>query len=239
MIRKVLPLVAALLMTAGPALAEPPPRSERVLPSQGPGERAPFRDTDWRPSYPVPQGWQPRYFHYETRYQIVETPEGPVLNIHADGTASWISRSLFAHLDAENPSCLNWSWSADELPTLTQPENSLAGDDFAIRLYVFGILETGEGFGFNYVWSNDHPRGTVWTSPWSTNRLMALQQGPNPAGRMVAESRNVIADIFAATGEKPVHVTGIAIMSDAEGSGSTARARITPVDFGPCRPLMY
>lgn len=239
MICKVLPLLAALLMIAGPALAEPPPRSERVPPSQGPAERAPFWDTDWRPSYAIPQGWQPRYFHYETRYQTLETPQGQVLATYADGTASWISRSLFANLDAENPSCLNWSWSADELPTLTRPENSLAGDDFAIRLYVFGILDTGQGFGFNYVWSNDHPPGTVWTSPWSANRLMALQQGPNPTGTMIPESRNIIADILAATGQTPIHVTSIAVMSDAEGSGSIARARISPVEFGPCQQLLF
>lgn len=239
MISKILFLLAGLLVAGSAVLAEPPPRDQRAPPSHKPGQRAPFFDTAWRPSYPIPFGWQPRYFHYETKYEVVSTPEGSILTTYADGTASWISQGMIAKLDAEAPSCLNWSWSADTLPTLSEPEDSLAGDDFAIRLYVFGILETGQNFGFNYVWSNEHPRGAIWTSPWSTNKLMALQQGPNPDGKLVWESRNLIADIFAATGEKPVQVTSIAIMSDAEGSGSYARARISPVQFGECRLLMY
>lgn len=238
MLKRLIALLTGSFLLGCLAAAEPPPRDQRAPTSSSPSQRPPFWDTGWQPSYRVPAGWQARYFHYETKYEVLQTDDGLVFSTYADGTASWIGRALFAQLDPDAPLCLNWSWSADELPTLTEPEDSLAGDDFAIRLYVFGALENGRNFGFNYVWSNDHPRGAVWTSPWSSNRLMSLQQGPNPGGEMRQESRNLIADILHATGERPVQLHSIAIMSDAEGSDSVARARITPVTFSECKPLI-
>jgi hypothetical protein len=67
---------------------------------------------------------------------------------------------------------------------------------------------------------------------------MALQHGPNETGALITDPRNPIT-ILAATGERPVKVDSIAIMSDAEGSAGTARGRTRPVTFGPCCPLIF
>ena len=216
------------------AVPEPPPRSERAPASTHPGQRPAFMATEWRPSYPIPKGWRPRYFHYETRYRLKEGLYGPELETYADGTDSWIAKPLPMFFEPEQETCINWAWSADELPTLSHPETSLMGDDFAIRLYVFGDLENGEDFGFNYVWTNTIPRGDIWKSPWSTNKIMALRRGPNDAGKLVWESRNLTLDLETALGMRPALVKGIAIMSDAGQSNSVSRARITIPEFGPC-----
>ncbi len=235
---KLLGLIGCGLVLAAAAAAEPPPRDQRAPPASGPDQRPPFLETDWTPSYPLPVGWRPRYFHYETRYEVETVADETIIKTFADGTASWIARRNYKTIEDDEAVCLNWKWSADELPKLSAPEDSLAGDDFAIRVYVFGVLGNGKTFGFNYVWAVEHAVGDIWTSPWSKNKLMALRQGPNSKGELVAESRDLVSDITAATGVKPVALTSIAVMTDAEGSGSVARARIGPITTGACNGLV-
>ena len=235
MFRRITATFLGFAFAFGPlSVAEPPPRSERVPFTRGsPGNPPAFMQTDWRPGYAIPHSWRPRYFYYETRYEVKNTPAGPIIETYADGTASWIQKPLLHLFKPDDEVCINWTWSADQLPELKAPETTQAGDDFAIRLYVFGQLISGRRYGFNYVWSNNQAPGTVWTSPFSSNRLMALQRGPNPTGKMVPESRDLIADLEAATGNRPSTVEGIAIMTDSEGSDSVAAARISDVRIGP------
>lgn len=237
MIRLILISVTSLVFgSLAIADAAPPPRSERAPFTEGrPGSPPAFTQTDWRPGYPIPPSWRPRYFYYETKYDLHPSPAGPILQTYADGTASWIRRSFSHRFEADQTACINWTWSADRLPTLTASETTKAGDDFAIRLYVFGRSVSGARYGFNYVWSNQHDPGSIWTSPYSNNKLMALQKGPNPSGQMIPESRDLIADLEAATGARPLTIESIAIMTDAEGSSSVAEARISEVLIGPCQ----
>ena len=218
-----------------PAMSEPPPRSERAPFTLGSRDNPPeFWKSGWRPGYEIPGDWRPRYFYYETRYRSVNTVLGPVIETYADGTASWIRRPFRHNFDPDEQTCINWAWSADRLPNLKAPETTMPGDDFAIRLYIFGRATNGEGYGFNYVWANQQDPGSVWTSPFSENRLMALRKGPNTTGEMVDESRDLAADLEAATGVVPATINSIAIMTDSEGSDSVAAARITEVVIGPC-----
>lgn len=216
--------------------AEPPPRSERAPFTEGKrGSPPAFMQTDWRPGYDVPTPWRARYFYYETKYKLTQTLYGPVLETYADGTASWIRRQFDFRFQADDPVCINWMWSADQLPSLNAPEITKKGDDFAIRLYIFGQSVSGGRYGFNYVWANDHPPETVWKSPYSDNKLMALRQGQNSTRKLIPESRNLVLDLEMATGERPLTIDSIAIMSDAEGSDSVAAARISEVVVGRCQ----
>jgi hypothetical protein len=227
--------IVAAFVSGLSAVAEPPPREERAPPSAGPNTGPPpFWATGWKPGYPVPSAWSPRYFHYETRYTAIIEKGELIFETFADGTASWISRPL-PHDFVEKPhDCLNWRWSAVRLPSLTDWEDTLKGDDFAARIYVFGQFEDGEPFGFNYVWTTEKMQGEVWKSPWSENRLMALRHGENPSGAMLSESRSVLADVSHAFGKIPANIEGIALMTDAEGSNSEAAARISLPKLGPC-----
>ncbi len=233
---KILAVSALAILASGSfAHPEPPPRSERAPPSAGPGSGpAPFWATGWKPGYAVPSAWTPRYFHYETRYAAVVETNELIFETFADGTASWIARALPQDLLAKPDECLNWRWSADTLPSLTEREDTLTGDVFAARVYVFGEFEGGEPFGFNYVWTTQKRQGDYWKSPWSDNKLMALRRGKNASRALVAESRSVIADVSRAYGKTPVRIDGIALMTDAEGSDSIAAARISLPKFGAC-----
>ncbi len=225
------------LFFSSPSFSQPPNKSERV-PWKPPlkGEAPAFRNTDWRPSYHVPKGWRPRYFHYETRYRLVETSYfGPVIETFADGTASWISRPLNHKFDKTSPSCINWVWSADKLPTITKSETTFEGDDYALRVYVFGRLENGKSYGFTYVWSQEHKKGDIWKSPYSDNKIMSLRSGENLTDELIYESRNLTKDIKQALGAIPVTIAGIAIMTDSDASNTLAKARISPISVGACR----
>lgn len=234
-----------LFLMGGMAFAEPPPRAERAPPSSSPETwPPPFRQTDWQPGYFVPPGWQARYFHYETRYQFKPEPgKGLIIESYADATASWIVtpfRLQFrqdTETGEEARDCITWWWSADSLPEHSVDETTLEGDDFAARIYFFGELEDGSRFGFNYVWSTQQAPGTVWKSPWSSNKMMALRQGPNISGELVPESRDLVADLEAALGQKPRLVDSFAIMTDTEHSGSVGKARISLPTIVPCPNL--
>ena len=232
----VLTAVGFGLSMTGLCRAEPPPRDQRAPFTEGSRNSPPaFLQTDWRPGYAVPEPWRPRYYYYETRYRQIDTPIGPVIETYSDGTASWILRPFKHVFDSEESTCINWMWSADTLPTLTAPETTKAGDDFAIRLYVFGWTVSGKRYGFNYVWTTEQDPGSIWKSPYSSNKLMALQKGANRSGEMIAESRDLDADLKAATGDSPRTVEAIAIMTDTEGSSSVAAARISEVLIGTCQ----
>lgn len=168
----------------------------------------------------------------------MDTPEGRVIESYADGTASWLLRHIRFDLKDPQNSCLNWSWSADELPVVNASETTLAGDDFAARIYVFGSLEDGTHFGFNYVWSTQMHAGAVWKSPWTDNHLMSLRQGANPTGQMLHESRPLLDDISRAYGRTPLAIRSIALMTDSEQTGSVAKARFGPVEVGACTPAI-
>lgn len=233
-----------LLATGGMAFAEPPPRAERAPPSSSPDTwPPPFRQTDWQPGYYVPPGWQARYFHYETRYQFKPTDKGPIVESYADATASWISAPIRLQFpqDAETGEgprdCIQWQWSADSLPEHRVDETTLEGDDFAARVYFFGELEDGSRFGFNYVWSTQQAPGTIWKSPWTSNKIMALRQGPNTSGELVLETRDLVADLETALGQKPRRIDSFAFMTDTEHSGSIGKARFGLPWIAPCPNL--
>ena len=231
------------LLLAFATFAAPPPRAERTpwvlhWPGRDTGTPAPFFQAGWRPGYTILAGWAPRYFYYATKYDVVPTPYGPIIETYADGTASWISRPFRHVFQGDETTCINWVWSADQLPDLKADERSMAGDDFAIRLYVFGRLETGESYGFDYVWSVQSLPGDVWTSPFTANKLMALRKGPNPTGVLVGESRNLIGDLEYALGVRPADIRMVVVMTDSEGSDSVARGRIWQIATGECIPDM-
>lgn len=233
-----------LFLTGGMAFAEPPPRAERAPPSSSPDTwPPPYRQTDWKPGYAVPQGWQARYFHYETRYQFKTTDKGRIVESYADATASWISApvrlqfSQNSETGEQGRACIQWRWSADSLPEVRADETTLEGDDFAARMYFFGELEDGSRFGFNYVWATQQAPGTVWKSPWTSNKIMALRQGPNTSGELVLETRDLVADLEAALGQKPRLLDSFAIMTDTEHSGSVGKARISLPTIVPCPNL--
>src|SRR5262249_2609022 len=127
------------------------------------------------------------------------------------------------------------------------------GDDYVARIYVgfeydparVGFLErvTFEAIrlfygedppmaAINYVWDAREPRGTVLTSPFTGRLKMVLPAGgPAELGRWVEERRDVLDDYRKAFGEDPPMISGVAIMTDTDGTGESVLAWYGDITF--------
>ncbi len=170
-------------------------------------------------------GWTVQSFVGETRYEVVNDPlQGSVLQGTAEGSASALGFERV--IDTSATPWLDWRWQVVTAPTLAAPEQSKAGDDYAARVYVvrkgsFGLFSTRS---LVYVHSSDHQPGEIWDSPYTGKvKMMAVTSGND--GEWVSVRRNLAEDWAAAFGSPVDELDGVALMVDADNSGSTAVAR--------------
>jgi hypothetical protein len=147
---------------------------------------------------------------------------------------------------------LCWRWRIDA-PLLTADLDGKAGDDYAARVYLsFSVPPAALGLvtrsklaiarslwgssvpdaAINYVWDNRHPVGTLKANAYTDRaRLLVLESGGERAGRWVNERRDVTKDFQRAFGELPAQLTGLAIASDTDNTGESARAGFADFHF--------
>jgi hypothetical protein len=147
---------------------------------------------------------------------------------------------------------LCWRWLVDA-PVAAADLRTKKGDDYAARIYVsFDIpddkLSSGTRmklslgrrmFGaslpdaaLNYVWDNKHPVGTRAKSAYTDRaELIVAETGSAGAGRWVTERADVAADFGRAFPGVPGTVTQVALASDTDNTGSTARAAFADLHF--------
>lgn len=201
-----------------------------------------------RPGDAHPDGWAPLTFPRigrHTRYALVQDDErGTVVEANADASASGLVRKL--HVDAKAWPILAWSWKVDR-PVAGGDVTRKSGDDYAARVYVtfrvpperlspfermtraaaramFG--DDVPDAGLAYIWDARAPAGTIVPNPYTDRvRMIVVESGGARAGRWLAYERDIAADFRAAFGEDPPPVSGIAIMTDTDDTGESARAR--------------
>lgn len=175
--------------------------------------------------------WQRRDFEGRTRYSAGEG-EPPHVVAAADDGASALYREI--EIDLTETPWLQWSWRMEQLPAIDAPETEKAGDDYGARVYVvregfFGKLSAN---ALNYVWSQRQPVDSRWPNAFTGRAVMwSVERGPDRAGEWVTHTRNVRADWRAAFGGDIERIHGVAIMTDADNSGSRAEARYGTIRF--------
>jgi len=187
----------------------------------------------WRPlpslSAPGHPGWKEKEFKGQTVYTPL--PAQSLLQADSGGTAS----GLFCErtVDLRSTPWLGWTWKVDQtLSGLNEREKK--GDDYAARVYVVdkGGLAFWKTRALSYVWSGSEPEGTVWPNAFTSNaRMIAVRSGNADAGRLVAEKRNVREDWKQAFGEDITAIDAVAIMTDTDNSGLSARAWYGEIGF--------
>jgi hypothetical protein len=106
--------------------------------------------------------------------------------------------------------------------------------DVAMRAkYALAKRLTGEyppHSSLNYIWANrDHDR-RILSSPYTDrSKMVVLREGNAQAGRWVDEQVNIVADYREAFGENPPPDASIAIMSDSDNTGESAKAWLDDV----------
>jgi hypothetical protein len=177
--------------------------------------------------------WEEESFKGHTRYRTVEIDGRAALEAVAEGSASALYRRMDIDLD-ETP-FLHWSWRIEATFGAGIDEHSKAGDDYPARVYVVrrGGLAFWRTRALNYVWSSAQPVDARWPNAYAGARaqMWAVDSGEERAGEWVSHVRDVPADWRAAFGEDIRSLDGVALMTDADDTGGSARAWYADIRF--------
>ncbi|MFO1283319.1 MAG: DUF3047 domain-containing protein [Burkholderiales bacterium] len=195
----------------------------------------------------MPSPWRPLTFPKiarHTRYALVADPQrGTVVEARSDASASGLVRPI--EVDPRDGWRLAWSWKTErviERGDVSRRE----GDDYPVRLYVTFRMPAGRlsafdrmtraaagllfgdevpDAGLSYIWDTRAPAGSIVTNPYTERvRMIVVESGRERLGRWIDYERDLAADWRAAFGDDPPPITGIAIMTDADNTGETARS---------------
>jgi hypothetical protein len=155
-------------------------------------------------------------------------------------------------VDLSRTPVLCWRWLVDA-PVAKADMTRKSGDDYAARLYVsFDIPDSQltpgtllklrlarSVFGrsvpdaaLNYVWDNKHAVGTRRKSAYTDRaQLIVAESGASSAGGWVNERANVASDFAKAFGGGAATLVQLAIASDTDNTGGTARAAFADIHF--------
>jgi hypothetical protein len=140
---------------------------------------------------------------------------------------------------------LRWRWKISSVYEKGDAR-SKNGDDYPARIYVAfefeadkaGFFERAKrkaaalvfgeelpGNALNYIWANQLEKGSTVANPFTdTTMMLAVESGNGKAGQWVTAERDIVADYREAFGTEPPPVVGVAIMSDSDNTGESARA---------------
>lgn len=204
------------------------------------------------PGAPLPEAY--RVFAFDgvprTAFTPVEDEGRTVLRARARASMAAVVSTVRV-LPAERP-VLAWRWKALRLPERSEL-GTRAGDDFAARLYVafdlsLSALPLGARLGvwlarlaygedvpaaaLCYVWAKDAPVGTFAPSAFTDRvHMVVAESGTGNLGRWRDYARDVGADYERAFGTPPPPVSGVAVASDADNTGSAAECLFGDVRF--------
>jgi hypothetical protein len=167
--------------------------------------------------------WERLEFDGVTEYRLVIDQANRVLRADSRDSASGLVKRL--EFDPNQYPRLRWRWKIAQ--TLAQGDaRSKSGDDYAARIYVIfphwlkPLTRT-----INYIWANRLPQGSAVPSAYYQRSMMlAVESGDQDAGSWRTEERNLVDDYRRLFGEDPPRVGGIAIMTDTDNTGASARA---------------
>jgi hypothetical protein len=192
-----------------------------------------------------------------TSYRAANVAGVSAIEARADRSMALLARPIAVDL-ARTP-ILCWRWFVDA-PVAKADMSRKSGDDYAARIYVaFDLPDEALSAGtrmklgiarrlfgaavpdaaLNYVWDNRHPVGTARRSPYTDRaQLIVAESGSGRAGSWTSERADVAADFVRAFGKVPAKPIQLAIASDTDNTGSSARAAFADLHFvarsAPC-----
>lgn len=201
----------------------------------------------------IPTPWRieaPNRDARPTRYRLRTWDGVQAMEAEADNSMALLARPL--SIDLGQTPVLCWRWRVDA-PLRTADMSTRSGDDYAARVYLsFAVadadIDLGTRMGLalvrslrggeipdaavNYIWDNRHPVGTWQANAYTDRaRMLVLRSGGADARRWISERRDVGADFRRAFGHEPLRLTGLAIASDTDNTGETARAGFADFRF--------
>lgn len=172
--------------------------------------------------------WEEKSFFGRTRYSV--TREDGIRCILAESRASASALIYKTEYDPKGYPFLHWRWKVEQV-LQKGDERAKAGDDYGARVYVvFPSFLFWKTRALNYIWANRLSKGEGIPNPFTANAMMiAVRSGPGETGRWIEEKRNIFEDFRRFFGEDPPKVGAIAVMTDTDNTGESARAWYGPI----------
>jgi hypothetical protein len=206
----------------------------------------------------LPDGWDEltfRNIQRHTRYQVIDTGGAYEVKAEAEASASGLIHPL--DLDTSRYRTLQWRWKVERL--LDKADiRTRQGDDYPARIYVTFAYDPGRASlgqrikyetvrllygeypphaGLNYVWDGKAALGTIVPNAFTDRvRMVVVESGPTRLGQWLSYQRDIYADYRQAFGEEPPHISGVAIMTDTDGTGESAVAYYGDISIGVTDP---
>jgi hypothetical protein len=206
----------------------------------------------------LPRGWTPLTFKKisrHTRYHLLQQDGAYVVKAEADASASGLIHPL--DLDAREYRVLRWRWKAENLLAKADVGRK-QGDDYPARIYVAFAYDPARASvgqriryeaarilygqypphaGLNYIWEGKAPVGTVVPNVFTDRvRMIVVESGLARIGQWVEYQRDIYDDYRRAFNEEPPRISGIAIMTDTDGTGESAVAYYGDIFLSPRAP---
>ena len=177
-------------------------------------------------------GWKVKEFKGITSYYLTLVDGKRALAADSNQSASALYKKMT--VDLSKTPILNWSWRK-KLPINPGNELNKDGDDFVARIYVVksgGIL-WWRTLALNYVWSYQHKKNQSWDNPFvgAKSKMLAQRDASDPQHKWFNEQRNVAMDFKQLLGKDIRQIDGVAIMTDSDNSGLSAKALYGDIYF--------
>jgi len=169
-------------------------------------------------------GWKERIFAHRNQWRLMRENGRTFLRADSRASASAFYREI--RVDLSRTPWLHWRWRVPATVGAAH-EREKSGDDFAARIYVVvsGGLLFWRARALNYVWASHEPVGRAWPNPFTDHAMMvAVDSGNARAGHWREHRRNIREDFRRFFGRDITRTDGIAIMTDSDNTGGSARA---------------
>ncbi|MGY8815746.1 MAG: DUF3047 domain-containing protein [Gammaproteobacteria bacterium] len=200
-----------------------------------------------------PQPWEIIQFtdrHPPTQYRVTEWDGVVAIEAVANASMALLARPI--EIDLEETPVLCWRWRIDKtIESANMLERS--GDDYAARIYVSFSIPKNEldiytriklnlarkrygdhipDAAINYVWDNNNPVGTQLPNAYTDRtQMFVVKSGNKDAGKWVEERRDVLQDLKNLFGDINATPMQLAIATDTDNTGETARAGFSDLHF--------
>lgn len=199
-----------------------------------------------RPSLDQPEGWEPLIFggiKRHTDYTLVYEDGIAVIKAVSQAGASGLIRKI--QIDPTVFPLIEWRWKVSNIIKKSDVTRK-ARDDYPARIFVNFVYDPSQLSFFerarynaakmiygeypptgalNYIWVNQAALGSITPSQLTDRAMMiAVESGKDKIGQWVTYRRNLLADYRRAFGSEPPMISGIAIMTDTDGTGESATA---------------
>jgi hypothetical protein len=176
--------------------------------------------------------WKKMILNGEVNYSLMKYGDDGFVSALSEKTCSAIYYRVGYNL--KNYPILSWKWKALEFPDISRGQTVQEKDDYAARIYViFPFLSFSSSKFLEYIWDPNLPVETILDSSFGKNiKMIVARSGKMQNDDWVQENRNVYEDFKRAFGTNPPGVGAIALMCDADGTKSQAKALFDEIVIG-------